>query len=144
MTRFSEAKGRQVVSTATADTVGTVSELVVDPVTRSVLALQLRKAESGDTLRYTDITAFGADAVTVSGADRITEPGEDVTALLGKDHQLVGKRVLTSAGDEIGKVGDVEFSPESGRLTTIHLDDGEVGGQRLLGVGSYAVVVSAE
>lgn len=144
MTRFSEAKGRQVVSTATADTVGKVADFVVDPLTRSVLAVQVRKTSSGDTLLFSAITAFGEDAVTVSGADTITEPGEDVTALLGKDHQLVGKRVLTAGGDELGKVSDIEFSAESGRLTTIHLTEGEVGGQRLLGVGSYAVVVSAE
>lgn len=144
MTLFSEAKGRQVVSTSTADTVGKVHELVVDPATRTVLALELKKTASGDTLRYTDITAFGEDAVTVAGADAITEAGEDVAALLGKDHHLLGKRVLSSAGDELGKVTDIEFSAESGRVTALHLDGSQVAGQRLLGVGSYAVVVTAE
>jgi uncharacterized protein YrrD len=144
VTLFSEAKGRQVVSTSTADTVGKVHELVVDPATRSVLALELKKTASGDTLRYTDITAFGEDAVTVAGADAITEAGEDVAALLGKDHHLIGKRVLSSAGDDLGKVTDVEFAAESGRVTALHLESSEVSGQRLLGVGSYAVVVAAE
>ena len=144
MTLFSEAKGRKVVSTSTADTVGKVHELVVDPATRTVVALELRKTASGDTLRYADITAFGDDAVTVTGADRITEAGEDVAALLGKDHHLVGKRVLSAAGDDLGKVSDVEFSAESGRVTALRLDGSEVAGQRLLGVGSYAVVVAEE
>lgn len=144
MTLFSEAKGRQVVSTSTADTVGKVHELVVDPATRTVLALELKKTDSGDTLRYTDITAFGEDAVTVTGADKITDAGEDVAALLGKGHHVLGKRMLSSAGVELGTVKDVEFSPESGRVTALHLDDGEVSGARLLGVGSYAVVVAAE
>lgn len=144
MTLFSEAKGRKVVSTTTAETVGKISELVVDPATRTVLALELKKTESGDTLRYSDITAFGGDAVTVSGADKITAATEDVTALLGKDHHLLGKRTLSSAGVELGKVKDVEFSAESGRVTALHLDSGEVSGARLLGVGSYAVVVASE
>lgn len=144
MTLFSEAKGRKVVSTSTADTVGKVHELVVDPTTRTVLALELKKTGSGDTLRYSDITAFGEDAVTVSGADKITDAGADVVALLGKEHHLIGKRMLSSAGVELGTVTDVEFSPESGQVTAVHLDGALVSGHRLLGVGSYAVVVANE
>ena len=144
MTLFSEAKGRKVVSTTTADTVGQVHELIVDPSTRTILALKLNKTASGDTLRYTDITAFGDDAVTVTGADRITGTSEDVAALLGKDHHLVGKRVLSAAGTDLGKVKDIEFTPESGRVTTLYVDNTQISGARLLGVGSYAVVVNEE
>ena len=144
MTLFSEARGRKVVSTSTAGTVGKVHELVIDPATRTVLALELRKTDSGSSLRYSDITAFGDDAVTVTGADKITEATEDVAALLGKDHHVLGKRVLSAAGVELGTVKDVEFSAESGRVTALHLDGTEVSGARLLGVGSYAVVVASE
>lgn len=142
--RFSEAKGRKVVSTSTADTVGKVDEFVVDPKSHTVLALVLAKTDSGPTLRWVDIVAFGTDAVTVTGADKITEADEDVAALTGKDHRLLGKRVLSTAGDELGKVSDVEFDGESGAVTSLVLDDGEVAGTRLVGVGSYAVVVTAE
>ena len=64
--RFSEAVGRQVVSTSTAQTVGRVDEFVVDSRRRAVVALSLRRTEGGDTLLWTDIVAFGADAVTVA------------------------------------------------------------------------------
>ncbi|MGI9004302.1 MAG: PRC-barrel domain-containing protein [Pseudonocardia sp.] len=142
--RFSEAKGRKVVSTSTADAVGKVDEFVVDPKAQAVLALVLAKTDSGHTLRWVDIAAFGTDAVTVTGADKITEADEDVAALTGKDHRLLGKRVLSTAGDELGKVSDVEFDGESGAVTSLVLDEGEVAGTRLVGVGSYAVVVMAE
>lgn len=144
MTLFSEAKGRKVVSTSTADTVGKVHEFVVDPTTRTVLAVELKKTASGDTLLYSDVTAFGEDAVTVSGADKITDAGADVVALLGKEHHLIGKRMLSSAGVELGTVTDVEFAPESGQVTAMHLDGALVSGHRLIGVGSYAVVVANE
>lgn len=149
MTTFSGAKGRQVVSTSSADTVGKVNSYVVDPATHAVVAVQLKKTDDGDTLAWSDITAFGDDAVTVSGPDMITEPSEDVSSLLGKDHGLLGKRVLSSAGDELGKVDDVEFDTTSGVITQILVDGGKgedstVAGDRLRGVGSYAVVVSAE
>lgn len=142
---FSEAQGRKVVSSSTASTVGKVSRFVVDPATRAVVGVELRKTEHGGLLRWADITAFGADAVTVTGPDKIGDGGADVKALSGKPHRVVGKRVLTSTGDELGKVTDVDFDPESGSLTALLLDGGsEVDASRLVGVGSYAVVVRDE
>ena len=141
MTTFLEAKGRQVVSTSTADTVGKVDRLLVDPARRRVVAVALKKA---GLLRWRDLTAFGADAVTVASADLLVESDADVDRFAGKEHDPVGKRVLTSAGDELGKVADVEFDPETGEVTGLVLDTGSLAGARLLGVGSYAVVVAAE
>lgn len=142
--RFSEALGHKVVSTSTADTVGVVQDFFVDPETAAVLAVGLKKTESGDTLRWTDITAFGSDAVTVAGPEKITDADHDVASLKGKEHSVVGKRVLSTKGDELGEVSDVEFDVESGALASLVLDDGGIAGDRLVGVGSYAVVVRAD
>jgi sporulation protein YlmC with PRC-barrel domain len=139
---FSDARRHKVVASSSAETIGRVSQLVVDPVTRSVVALQLKKTEGGDVLRWGDLTAFGTDAVTVTDAGKIGDGDERVRALTGKDHRVLGKRVLTSAGDDIGKVVDVDFDTRSGALTAILVDSGnDVAADRLLGVGSYAVVV---
>jgi sporulation protein YlmC with PRC-barrel domain len=142
---FSDAKGRKVVSSSTATTVGKVNRFVVDPTTRAVVGVELKKTEHGDMLRWSDITAFGADAVTVTGPDKIGDGGEAVQALSGKAHRVLGKRVLTSTGDELGKVVDVDFDPVSGVLTALHVDDESVvDAAGLLGIGSYAVVVRDE
>jgi sporulation protein YlmC with PRC-barrel domain len=139
---FSDARRHKVVASSSAATIGRVSQLVVDPVTRSVVALQLKKTEGGDVLRWGDLTAFGADAVTVTDAGKIGDGDETVRALTGKDHRVLGKRVLTSEGDDIGKVADVDFDTATGALTAILVDSGnDVAADRLLGVGSYAVVV---
>jgi sporulation protein YlmC with PRC-barrel domain len=141
---FSEAKGHKVVASSTADTVAKVSGFVVDPVTRSVVAVHLKKAEGGDFLRWGDMVAFGADAVTVTDDSVIGDGGPDVAALAGKAHRVLGKRVLSSGGDELGKVDDVAFDPETGTISALVLGkggSGEVAGDRLIGIGSYAVVV---
>ncbi len=140
---FSDADGHKVVSTSTAGTVGKVHGFVVDPTRRMVVALELKKTESGDTLAWEDVTAFGADAVTVPDAERIGEASEAVAALTGKDHRLIGKRALSDAGDELGKVKDVAFDPETGEITGVVVDKEELVGGRLVGVGSYAVVIKA-
>jgi len=139
---FSQAKKHKVVSSTTAATVGKVAGLLVDPATRSVVGLRLKKTEGGDLLAWSDITAFGSDAVTVTGADRIGEGDLHLKELAHKTYKVLGKRVLSTGGDELGKVDDVDFDLESGTVTSLVLDGGaDVTGSRLVGVGSYAVVV---
>lgn len=138
---FSEALGRQVVDSQAAGTVGQVSGFIVDPATRRIRAVQVKKAESGSVLPWSRISAFGDDAVIVSTSDTVTDPDEATVALQGKSHHLVGKRVLTSAGNQIGSIEDIDFDPQSGAISTLLLDTDDVSGSRLVGVGSYAVVV---
>lgn len=143
--KFTEAAGHKVVSMATAETVGRVDDFVIDPRTHTIVALSLKKTDSGDTLHWGDISAFGADAITVSGADKVRPAAPDVAALSGKDHHVLGKRALSTAGDEIGKVADVDFDPESGRVLGLLVEgvggSGGLEGEQLVGIGSYAVVV---
>jgi sporulation protein YlmC with PRC-barrel domain len=141
--RFTEAHGHKVVSTSTAETVGRVEALLVDPASRRVVALELKKAKDGDTLLWSNITAFGADAVTVAGAELLTPATPSVAALSGKTHALLGKRVLSSSGDELGSVADVEFDAGSGEVTGLLVHERMLAGSTLVGVGSYAVVVDA-
>jgi sporulation protein YlmC with PRC-barrel domain len=141
--RFSEASGHKIVSTSSAETVGRVDGFVVDPAARSVVAVLVKKSD-GNTLRWNDITAFGTDAVTVTGPDKIVEGGGELEPLLGKHNHMLRKRVLSTTGDQLGSVKDVDFDPSSGAVTALILDTGEIPGKRLTGVGSYAVVVQAD
>ncbi len=141
--RFTDAKGRKVVSTSSAETVGKLDEFVVDPRRRVVVAVELKKTDSGDTLMWSDIVGFGADAITVTGADTIRDQTPEVAALAGKDHRVLGKRILSAAGDELGKIDDVEFDPDTGGLQALLTGDLQIEGDRLIGIGSYAVVVAA-
>ncbi len=140
--RFSEATGRKIVSTTSAETVGKIDGFVVDPQRRAVVAIECKKTDSGEILLWSDIVGFGADADAVNDAGAITEAPSGIDALRGKDQHLLGKRILSSTGDELGKVGDVEFDPESGVVKALNFAEGQIAGARLIGVGSYAVVVT--
>lgn len=141
--RFTEAMGRKVVSTSSAATVGKVSDFVVDPDLSSVVALRL-KGGSGEVLRWSDLTAFGTDAVTVSAPDKITGSTEAVARLTGKDRKIIGKRVITVHGEEFGQAADVVFDEQTGRVTDIVFSDGNSMSGRVVGIGSYAVVIEPE
>lgn len=141
---FSEAAGRKVVSTDTATSIGVVADYVVDPTLPGVVALTLVKtAGPGTTLPWPGITAFGADAVTVSTAVAVVPPDAHLVELAGESHALLGKRVLSTAGVALGSVLDVDFDPVSGRLAALLMEDGPIDAARLLGVGSYAAIVRA-
>jgi sporulation protein YlmC with PRC-barrel domain len=141
---FSEAVGQKVVSTSSAATVGHVGSLVIDPVAQRVVALSLKKTPvSGDLLPWTEITAFGVDAVTVESESKIIEEQGRFAELNSKAHAIGKKRILNTAGLQVGTVRDVDFDPADGRILGILTDDQPIDGRALLGVGSYAVVVRA-
>lgn len=142
---FSEATGRKVVSTDTATAIGMTTDFVVDPRLPGVVAVTLAKtAGPGNTLRWNNITAFGADAVTVPTSTSVEAPDTYLAELADRSHALLHKRVLSTAGVALGAVVDVDFDQASGRLAALLLDDGgAIDATRLVGVGSYAAVVRA-
>lgn len=140
--RFSEGRGHPVVGTETADTVGKVQRFVVDASQARVVALVLKKTpDKADVLRWADVITFGPDAVTVPSAGLLVEPDGELARLTNKKRSLLGQRVLTDAGDDIGKVDDVDFDPADGSIRHLLTSGGEVDAARLLGLGSYALMV---
>jgi uncharacterized protein YrrD len=143
--RFREAHGRKVISTADAETIGRVEGYLVDPATHSVAALRLAKVRGEATVvSWSDLHTFGPDAVTVSGADRLRAPRDEAERTrASKELQVIGKQVLTDAGNLLGAVVDVEFDPTSGVITAWDLgESGVVEGGRTVGLGSYALIVA--
>ncbi len=139
---FSEASGQKVVSTGNASTVGHVDSFVIDPSVHKVVALSLKKTPgTGTMLPWADVTAFGVDAVTVSGDHLIVDEAGDFAELNGKHHDILKKKILTSTGQQVGTVRDIDFDPADGAILGILTDDQPIDGSTLLGVGSYAVVV---
>ena len=139
---FSQSVGQKVVSTGNASTVGHIGALVIDPTARKVVGLSLKKTSgTGTMLPWTGITAFGVDAVTVSGEDQIVVEEGQLAELNSKAHHIIKKRVLTTEGQQVGVVRDVDFDPADGTILGILTDAQPIDGEALLGVGSYAVVV---
>lgn len=145
---YSDLKGRKLVDTSTADTAGKVDGFLLDPSSRSVVALEFKKTDHGSTVAWSDLTAVGADAVTVAGASVIVDAEGHLADLATKDGQVLKKRVLSDAGEDLGSVHDIDLDPQSGALLELIVGEKKhrhsVAGARLLGVGSYAVVVKAE
>ncbi|MDQ3628785.1 MAG: PRC-barrel domain-containing protein [Actinomycetota bacterium] len=140
--RFSEAKNHRVMSVRDAATVGRLQRIAVDPATSSIAGLKLRKTTGeGDTLAWSELEAFGRDAVTIDSADRIVRASGDLQRLLSKDYAVLGKRVLSVGGVDLGTVKDIDFDMGSGAVLTVITERHEVPGTGIVGLGSYALVV---
>ena len=142
--RLREAYGRKVVSTDDAEAIGRLDAFLIDPVQRFVVGLRLAKVR-GDRpfLSWSDLQAFGTDALTVATADVLRPAtGEAEERAASKGLQPIGKLVLSELGTVLGKVENVDFDEGTGALTDFDLGaGGTVASGRLLGLGSYAVVV---
>ena len=145
MMRVKETRKRDVVATADAETIGRVADFVIDPDQVRVSALRLDKVEGDDEyVSWDDLQAFGQDVVTVPSRDVLRPAAGPREEKVGKDFGVLGKRVLTDAGRELGEVTDIEFDPETGTVTALLTEREQVAGDRLRGIGSYAVVVRRE
>ncbi|MFR0355075.1 PRC-barrel domain-containing protein [Streptomyces sediminimaris] len=142
---FSKALGRAVMDLSSADTLATVTACTVAPSPAHIAGLRLKTRGRGHhTLEWAHVQAFGPDAIAVEEAGRLRdektiEPADPAHAT----HDPIGKAVLTETGVGKGTVTDIEFDERSGRVRHLLTDEEQIPGEALLGVGSYAVVVSA-
>ncbi|WP_405421593.1 PRC-barrel domain-containing protein [Streptomyces erythrochromogenes] len=93
-------------------------------------------------MTWNHIQAFGPDAITVRSADDF-QTEDDTKTPTGKHHDPLGKRVLTETGQDLGAVQDIEFDATTGHIQRLILGGQDVDGERLLGAGSYGVIVAA-
>ncbi|MGK2958150.1 MAG: PRC-barrel domain-containing protein [Acidimicrobiales bacterium] len=136
--RWRNALGREVVDISTAETIGHVDAMVVDASASSIVGMVI----GNQVVSWSDTGGIGSDAVTVVNADLIREPKSDLElrAVEGASDPI-SKRVITEDGFALGSIADIEFDPESGTISRVILGDDHIAGSRLMGTGSFAVVV---
>jgi sporulation protein YlmC with PRC-barrel domain len=140
MMRWRNALRREVVDTTEARATGRLDGLVVDPSRSTIEGLVV----GGRIVDWSDAGGVGRDAITIEGDDLAHEARNDAErAAIEGTTDPIAKPVITEDGFEVGTVGDVEFDPVTGEITWLVLGDDRIKGSRLLGIGSYAVVVSS-
>jgi uncharacterized protein YrrD len=146
MTGLRSALGHPVVATGNAEQLGKTEGVAVDPESSTIVAVHVGGSKgSARFVPWEQISSFGTDAVMVEDASVVratTGPFEQRVA--DGEGDLLAKRVLTEGGDELGTVDDVDFDPGDGKLETLHIGAEAIAAERLLGIGTYAVVVRSD
>jgi sporulation protein YlmC with PRC-barrel domain len=131
MIRLSQLMGQRAVALADAERAGTVRGVVVR-------AGKIVAVDTGDRVVPSDaIRTFEGDVVTFDDHAPVDED------LARGATTVIGKPVLTHAGDGLGDVVDLQLDP-SGRIETVELADRTLPGDRLEVIGSYAAIVADE
>ncbi|MGI8825357.1 MAG: PRC-barrel domain-containing protein [Chloroflexota bacterium] len=119
--RFSDFKGRPVVSVTDARRLGFVDTLMLDRATQQILGLRIRQGgliSHHDFLLLRDVRSVGGDAVTVDDPSNVNEqskfPELEGCADLGS---VLGGRVLKEDGHLLGSVSDVEIAGDASAIT---------------------------
>jgi len=140
--RFAAASGRKVVSRTSAEELGKLAHIVIDAKRRQVTSLVVGKGRKALLIAWDQVSGFGPDAVMIADETALHEPrGDREHADADGKRELVGKRTLSDAGNDLGTVTDVVFDPDTGAIESILVDDREEPAASLLGAGSFAVIV---
>lgn len=141
---FRQARGRKVVSRASAHELGVVDHMVVDAGEQRISAVVVRRGRSVHLVDWAQVSGFGPDAVMVSDDGSLRPPTDDgERAAAGGSLELVDARVLTERGNELGTVDDVTFDPGTGAVELLRIGEREIPAGSMLGIGPYAVIVDA-
>ena len=136
------AAGRKVISRADARDLGVVGHLLVDAAERRIAAIVIGRGRKAQLIDWSQVTGFGPDAVMVTDDKAVRAPIDDRERAAAAV-EMVGRRLLTEHGTELGILDDVTFDAATGTLEMLRTGDREIPAGSLLGNGPYAVVVDA-
>lgn len=143
MIRLSQLTGQRVLAKDTAQMVGSIKRIHLDPGTARVVAIELDGVNDRDTIvEWPSILGIGEDAVIIATASDRREPLDaNEQAFASGELDLPGKLVLQESGDALGKLEDVVFDEKSGRVAEIVVPGHNVPVERVVALGSYALIV---
>lgn len=101
--------GRAVLSRTTANKLGQIHDILVDPAKGEMIGLSVRMLdESLRLVDYQEIFSFGPDAVMING-DESAIPAEEspLKALPLARNNLIGVKVVTAGGKLVGQIAHV-------------------------------------
>jgi sporulation protein YlmC with PRC-barrel domain len=140
---LSDITGLRVISKATAEELGTVERMVIDPQASHIVGIHVTGRKLSKLVGWESVTV-GPDAVILESEEQLHQPADEREhAAVKGQFDLIGKLVLSDRGNSCGPAHDVDFDPVTGAIESIETDQGTVEGERLRVVGSYAVIVEA-
>lgn len=138
--------GHDVVAVDNAEDIGSIKHFVVARDVSRIERLHIDgRKKNAVFAEWDQLESFGGDRVMVTAADApsTSDDERDVDAAKG-DIEILGSRVLDTAGFEHGKVDDVDFETDTGEIVSISTSEGAViDADRARSLGSYALIVDA-
>lgn len=143
--KASKLKGIAVVDIDTAQKLGSVSDVILDPANLRVAGLEVKKGAfaSAHILPAEKVRSFGKDAVTVDGESSMG--GKELLQSVERPEHLsaiVGTKIVTQSGSFFGRINDVLLSDDGLRIEGYEYSKGGIGS--LVGLGGKQLPASPD
>ena len=126
--KYSEVLNLPVICAGDGKMAGVVKDALFSAKARELKALLLdRKGlETGKRLVYLkEILSLGKDAVVIDSMGSVSELSKAAYAeKFGNDGRIMGLRIFTKNGEDLGIVNDIIFDRISGRIESVEVSDG--------------------
>lgn len=124
--------GKEILSLEEGVKLDKVSDIVVDPEGRRVIALVVSEGgfmSSSKVVPVEEVASFGKDAVVIRSAASIVATSADpqLRELVDRDEKILGKTVYTTTGDDQGSIADVYFEEGTGAVVGYEVSGGMLG-----------------
>ncbi|SKA04657.1 PRC-barrel domain-containing protein [Selenihalanaerobacter shriftii] len=118
-----------VINLQTGKEVGSVEDITFDPETKSITGLIIDGGswlQGKQMIPYDELHSIGEDAVTIEDESAVTKRDKNKECLNGAAGSVIGIRVVTNDGKELGNIEDIILDPINGQLDAYELTDGLV------------------
>jgi len=106
--------GRSVLSLATGNKLGVVSDVFLDALNGEILGFTINAPDgTAKTLSFVSVHSFGHDAVMASSDEAVEPAGENAFAGHPNVRDLIGTKVISETGSLIGQIAGVFVTGES-------------------------------
>lgn len=124
--------GKDVLSLADGIRIHSVKDLIIGQENDSIVALLVDEGGlfSGSTVvPIESVRSFGKDAIVISDAGSVVAASSlpRVHAIIDRKESLLGKKVFTNEGQELGKIGDMYFNETDGKIVGLEVSGGTLG-----------------
>lgn len=128
MKKSTDVLGLKVIGIKEGTDKGVIQDIVIDAQGKKVSHLILKDSRGYGFygLAFADILGIGADYAitpTIGNVKKLYE-SKELLEVIEKGFYLLGATALSSGGDIIGEVKDFGFSPKTGALEKLMLDNG--------------------
>lgn len=129
MRRGREIIGLPIIDLSSGERVAEVKDILCSLEDQRISALLVDKGSllrPSKLVRWENIHSIGHDAVTIDSRDVITTVKKTSTQQ-NSPNRYLGKQVLTTSGQYLGRVDDIALDPVRGNIVGCVLTDGIVG-----------------
>lgn len=121
MIKGKELLGRPIIALSSGEEVDRVRDVVLDPQGNRVLALLTDEAgwfSAARAVPYERVQSIGEQAVMIASPQDVTTTRQDdrLKHALDTKTNLIGMTLLTTDGEQLGKISDVYFDARTGQV----------------------------